>query len=99
MADEPIKCFMVEGWKEACDNPGAMFWSNHPYEDRDNEKRPKPHLRVCTPVGIVCLDCPESDSSAMWQRTGEPPNITVTPSLNVSDDEWHGFLTNGELVR
>lgn len=32
-----------------------------------------------------------------WTVTGEPPNITVTPSIN-AEGHWHGFITNGELV-
>lgn len=34
---------------------------------------------------------------AMWDVTGEPPNITVSPSINVVGD-WHGWIRNGELV-
>jgi hypothetical protein len=34
-----------------------------------------------------------------WQRTGEPPRVTVTPSIFVSPPAgFHGFLTAGELV-
>lgn len=31
-----------------------------------------------------------------WTRTGVPPKLTVTPSVLARD--YHGFLTNGELV-
>lgn len=31
-----------------------------------------------------------------WTVTGEPPNITVTPSINMVNT-YHGFLTNGVL--
>jgi hypothetical protein len=39
-----------------------------------------------------------------WDVTGEPPNITVTPSIDAhgSSDPgktgWHGWIKNGELV-
>jgi hypothetical protein len=33
-----------------------------------------------------------------WTITGEPPNITVTPSINVGPEIWHGFITNGYLT-
>lgn len=32
-----------------------------------------------------------------WTRTGEPPNITVTPSIN-HVGQYHGFLKNGVLT-
>jgi hypothetical protein len=42
----------------------------------------------------------------MWDVTGTPPLITVTPSIDVEQWEngvragsyWHGHITNGELV-
>jgi hypothetical protein len=52
-----------------------------------------------TAAGLVCLDCPATDPPhGYWTRTGEPPLITVTPSLNVNDEQWHGWLTNGVLM-
>lgn len=32
-----------------------------------------------------------------WTRTGEPPNVTVTPSIN-HQGVYHGWLTNGALT-
>lgn len=82
---------------------GAMGWREHRrYEKHDTDPRPMPHLAVVTPAGLVCLDCPSRAVGTYWTRTGEPPNVTVTPSLNVSpelgDGGWHGFLTDGALV-
>ncbi len=34
---------------------------------------------------------------ARWLVTGQPPNLTVTPSINVVG-VWHGWIRNGELV-
>lgn len=43
----------------------------------------------------------------MWEVTGTPPLITVTPSIDVEfwtrdgvrdGSYWHGFITDGELV-
>jgi len=96
---EAIACFVVDSVTDAWGNPGAMAWAHHQHRPHDVVRRPMPHLMVCTPAGLVCIDCPESDSPAMWERAGEPPLITVTPSLNVNNEEWHGWLTNGQLVR
>jgi hypothetical protein len=47
---------------------------------------------------------------AMWNVSGTPPLLTVTPSIDVEcwvvrdgqsvrdGSYWHGFITNGELV-
>lgn len=44
---------------------------------------------------------------AMWEVSGTPPLITVTPSIDVmcllpdgtrDGSYWHGFITNGEIV-
>lgn len=46
----------------------------------------------------------------MWDVSGEPPNLTVTPSIDIlrfvvkdgksvrEGSYWHGFITNGRLV-
>jgi hypothetical protein len=36
----------------------------------------------------------------LWDVTGEPPAITVTPSINDSSPRggWHGWITEGQLV-
>jgi hypothetical protein len=38
-----------------------------------------------------------------WEVTGEAPNLTVFPSINVinpadGSSYWHGWIRNGELV-
>jgi hypothetical protein len=45
-----------------------------------------------------------TDGNNMWDVGGDPPNLTVSPSILVStrvkgvDKElWHGFITNGEM--
>jgi hypothetical protein len=35
---------------------------------------------------------------AYWTVTGEAPNFTVTPSINVGPEWWHGWITGGELT-
>lgn len=97
-------CFMVEAATDAWTGEGeprvgAMMWRAHERDEHDHDPRPMPHLGVMTPAGLVCLDCPETDPPyGYWTRVGEPPNVTVTPSLNVNNEQWHGWLTNGELT-
>jgi hypothetical protein len=44
----------------------------------------------------------EADGSGqMWGVTGEPPNLTVNPSINAGDGpgphNWHGWITDGVM--
>lgn len=91
---------MVADRQEAWDaGVGAMFWRHHEPEPYDHHMRDMPHLAVVTPAGLFCIDCPQTDPPYdYWVRTGEPPHVSVTPSINVNDDEWHGFLTDGVLT-
>ena len=37
----------------------------------------------------------------MWDVSGTPPKITVSPSIKIMShdgDEWHGYIRDGELV-
>lgn len=46
-----------------------------------------------------CIDGPSINNGAFgpgWHRTGEPPNITVTPSILTP--RYHGWLRGGELT-
>lgn len=95
MVESLMDCWTDEGEPRV----GAMVWRRHDRHEHDLEPRPFPHLGVMTPAGLVCLDCPESDPPyRYWQRTGYPPEVSVTPSLNVNHDEWHGHLTGGVLT-
>lgn len=35
--------------------------------------------------------------SGFWDVLGEPPNLTVHPSINVGPEIWHGWITDGAL--
>lgn len=103
MVGEVDECFAAGNFRV-----GAMVWRHHSRLERlDTDPRPMPHLAVMTPAGLVCLDCPATDlrdpsgefiPGRYWLRMGEPPAVTVTPSLNVNHGEWHGFLTAGQLL-
>lgn len=40
---------------------------------------------------------PTDGGGGFWTVTGEPPNITVHPSINVGPEIWHGWITDGAL--
>lgn len=90
----------MDCWREGGGkNVGAMVWRHHVLHEYDTQPRPFPHLSVMTPAGLVCIDCPETDPPHdYWTRTGEPPMVTVMPSINVNEGEWHGFVTDGVLT-
>lgn len=65
--------------------PGEWCWLIQEGYDRE--------LHFCTPNdhhGAI------NDS---WEIIGDDENITVSPSIKVSDNKkelWHGYLTNGQ---
>ena len=78
--------------------PGAM-WNADWY--KDSGIKPGPDglwLIVKTPAGDWFVDGPSSNGPG-WTREGAVPNVTARPSiLMTSSGNYHGFLTNGQLV-
>ncbi len=33
-----------------------------------------------------------------WEVTGEAPNITIKPSINIGPEWWHGWITDGVMA-
>lgn len=33
-----------------------------------------------------------------WVASGDLNNLTLSPSINLGDDHWHGHITNGEVT-
>jgi hypothetical protein len=74
---------------------GALFfstWCPGP------KKGPGPYLWAVLPnkAGTWCIDG-ESDEGPGWNRTGMPPVITVTPSINAGP-RYHGHLQDGAFT-
>lgn len=73
--------------------PGAMF---------DTHWRPELRKEDGLAISVVCQDgtvwCidDEATSGGYWKRTGEPPNLTVEPSIQTP--KYHGFLQDGVLT-
>ena len=83
----PWRCFMAENEADKA-KPGAMWW----------EERGGKHAWVVT---LPCLaefyqDQHSTDDRQPWTCTGEPPNVTVHPSINYGG-LYHGWLQNGVL--
>jgi hypothetical protein len=79
---------------------GAMWWWTHENgtaQELGPDPRPMPHLAVRTQQGRFCIDCASSDGT-YWTRAGVPPDVTVTPSINIGPELWHGWLTDGALT-
>jgi len=67
--------------------PGAMW-----FDYRFQEPGDVPRLTCKLPSNVEWLI-----DSRSWKRTGEPPNVTVTPSIN-HQGQYHGHLTDGVLT-
>ncbi|MGA9860062.1 MAG: hypothetical protein WBQ18_19510 [Solirubrobacteraceae bacterium] len=77
--------------------PGTMY--RDPKQDRDGREAwvvvlPNGHRWATTEKASG------SDDLFGWEVSGEPPRITVTPSINDQwpGNPWHGHITNGEFV-
>lgn len=73
--------------------PGDMWrW---PRLDRDGREA----WVVVLPNGQHWHTC-ETYGGVMWDVTGEPPHITVTPAVSGSSAGrgWHGWIRDGELT-
>lgn len=82
---------------------GAMFYDDEC--QRQDCKKPDGRCLVVKLPGLIGgvmrgilwhIDHPTSDDGPGWTRTGTPPNVTATPSINFVG-YYHGWLTNGVL--
>lgn len=83
------------------DKDGRQYIYGYPLStqyvaERKAQRKP---LFVCLPKTIhFCIDSATSDGNGQgWEVSGEAPNITVSPSINIVN-LWHGWLRNGELT-
>ena len=48
---------------------------------------------------IWCTLAEAAGTGNRWSVSGEPPSITVSPSINCAyPGGWHGFIQNGEIT-
>jgi hypothetical protein len=85
-----IKCRLIEFSEEEEPQPGDMYYTKM--------FNCETHLFVILPNGAKFN---LTSAKRLWEVTGEPPQITVTPSIqtegNFIHKPWHGFLTDGIL--
>jgi hypothetical protein len=79
--------------------PAGAMWDAHWFEDTWSGPDGR-SLMVKLPFGHEWLIDGPSSSGGRWSRTGEPPKITVTPSILVKSErgDYHGWLRDGVLV-
>ena len=89
----PYKCFMIEvdelggKWRK----PGEQEWSINTIKPVGAMFFFAGDLHAIMPSGgLWNID----HKGKGWKRTGEPPRITVTPSIN-HVGQYHGWLANG----
>jgi Family of unknown function (DUF6527) len=54
-------------------------------------------IRLPGRAWVFHTNMPSSDGG-YWTVTGEPPAISITPSINVGPEIWHGWITNGVMA-
>jgi hypothetical protein len=103
------QCKLIEGVSEQILNEGPWpaigeMWYVQPgkvaegrlSDDHKSHRAGQPTLWVRIPGGPFCLDM-RTEAGAQWSRVGEPPRITVTPSIN-EVDIWHGYIRDGMVT-
>lgn len=77
------------------DDPGAMW--REPDFDRDG--REAWCIVLPNRAGLWWTTYQADETGRMWEITGAPPHITVSPSINAGDGNgphnWHGWINNG----
>lgn len=73
-------------------NP-ASRWVSAEYRRDWLGKRP-PMVVVLPGYGEWCIDSPMSGTKLGWLVTGQPPAVTITPSINC-EGIYHGFILDG----
>jgi hypothetical protein len=96
IVDEPIDEAGIRNWWSA--SPGDMWpckYSDHRIEGRG------PCWIVRMPGNAWVWHTngeSTSEGEGLWTVTGEAPNITVHPSINIGPEIWHGWIKNGEMT-
>lgn len=93
--DDEWQVFTRRRYDTASERPeaGDLFWL--PAHGADGEH---PTLMAICPNGASWNIDGRSSNGPGWTRTGDPPNITVAPSIWVQwpgPEGYHGFLQNG----
>lgn len=82
------------------DDPGAMWRA--PELDRDGREAWCVVLPNRAGVWWTTYLADGDGGGRMWEVTGEPPNITVSPSINAGDGDgpgnWHGWIKDGAMT-
>lgn len=108
----PIECTMLDPSQpkpQVVAEPGDMW--HDLYADKllsrqykEQHKGDRPPLFVCLPnKRVFCLDSKAENASdgGGWTVKGEPPNVTVEPSILVERGPrggYHGYLRDGVLT-
>lgn len=82
------------------DDPGAMW--RDPTLDRDGREAWCIVLPNHAGLWWTTYLADGTEPPRMWEVTGEPPNITVSPSINAGDGpgprNWHGWIRDGVMT-
>jgi len=99
----PTPLRIVEQPKDQDDNPhwwsaepGDMWrclWDSHVVEGRD----PCWVIRMPGQAWVWHTNDKDTKNGNFWNVTGEVPNITVHPSINIGPEIWHGWIKNGQM--
>lgn len=89
-----------DDWWGLADDPGAMW--RVPEWDKDGRECWAIALPNRAGIWWTTYRAGDNTNGPLWDVTGEPPNITVKPSINAGENDtphgWHGFITDGVMT-
>lgn len=99
LVDPPTEC-SPRAYAALHGEPGDCFR----WPDYDADGREAWCIVLPNGAGIWATTTRSTDPPhELWDVSGEPPNLTVHPSINAGDDSgrpgnWHGWIKNGEMA-
>lgn len=80
---------------------GRRFWYGHilsqDYENnRSAQRQPIAVTLPCCNGYAFCVDSDATSGAGGWRVSGDPPNVTVSPSINIVG-LYHGWIQNGVI--
>lgn len=98
-----LKAFVTDEGREQARIPGAMWWASPDSLPKDHsvpagafDRFPKLLCVRLPSGGSFHPQIPPAGESHGWEITGEPPKVTIRPSIN-HVGVYHGYLTDGVL--
>ena len=91
---DPYTAFNDQGWWGT--EPGDM-WLCKQKEHIIQNRLPCWIIRFPDKCAWWHTNWKSTSSNQYWNVIGEAPRLTITPSINIGNGIWHGWITDGMM--